>query len=545
MNVRSSVSDIPRAVKYLDKELTDRKIKSKERVKMVLSAEEALNVLIKYANSEDDDISIKIVSFLGGTSIKLSCKGQKFSSAEIGEELIYDDDPEANEVIAKLNANVFSKNTEVKNSKGRNYVTIHKERKKAGQLKLMLAMLFAGIFAGIIMKGIIPQGINDAVIKYFFSPVTTMFLNALKFVAAPLVFFSIASSIAKFGDLKALGRVAARIMSGYMITSFIAIVIGLGVYNVFPIGDTGLRAAVTDAAAVTSETGEAFNVSAIDTIVGIIPTNIIEPFLKADMLKIIFVAVMTGLAVGSLGDKLEIFGKVINDGYMVFSKITTMIIAFMPLTIFCSMADMVVSMEWENLMSAFAWVPVVYVGDIMMLLFYSLVLLIAARLSPFKFFKKYHPAMFAAFSFASSNAALPSSMNICGEKLGIDKKLYSFSLPLGAAINMDGGCITQIISVLFMAKVFGIPANVSAVLSMLLAIFVLSVGSPGVPGGTLVCISILLPQIGIPAEAISIIMGLYPIVDMMQTMVNVTGDGVVTTVAAKQENMLDIEKFGS
>ena len=153
--------------------------------------------------------------------------------------------------------------------------------------------------------------------------------------------------------------------------------------------------------------------------------------------------------------------------------------------------------------------------------------------------------MLAAFTFASSNAALPSSMQICDEKLGISKKLYAFSLPLRATINMDGGCIAQMISVLFMAKIFGIPINTAVILPMLFSIFVLSVGSPGVPGGTLVCISILLPQIGIPSEAISIIMGLYPIAGMMLTCVNVTGDGVVTAIVAKKENMMDLQTYNA
>lgn len=151
--------------------------------------------------------------------------------------------------------------------------------------------------------------------------------------------------------------------------------------------------------------------------------------------------------------------------------------------------------------------------------------------------------MLSAFTMASSSATIPVSIEICKDRLGIAKKVYSFSIPLGATINMDGSCITQMISALFMAKIFGVPMTMSLVFSMALTIFVLSVGAPGVPGGALVCIALLLPQYGIPVEGISLIMGLYSLVGMMQTCVNVTGDATVTTIVAKSEGLMDMEKF--
>jgi len=127
----------------------------------------------------------------------------------------------------------------------------------------------------------------------------------------------------------------------------------------------------------------------------------------------------------------------------------------------------------------------------------------------------------------------------------VSDKVYSFSLPLGATINMDGSCITLVITSLFMAKIFGVPVTGSVLLSLFIAIMVLSVGSPGVPGGNLVCITLIIPQIGIPAEAVSLVMGLYPLVGMMQTCANVTGDAVVTTIVAKHEKMVDMEMYNS
>jgi Na+/H+-dicarboxylate symporter len=277
--------------------------------------------------------------------------------------------------------------------------------------------------------------------------------------------------------------------------------------------------------------------------VGIIPSDIINPFLSADMLQIIFIAVMIGVSCGLLSDKIICFKDVLSDGYQVFSKITALIISVMPLAVFCAMAKMVLSMDLKSLFSVFAWVPTIYFGDVLMMIVYALIILLVGRLNPITFFRKYYQAMLTAFTFASSNASLHTSMATCDKSLGISKKIYSFSLPLGATINMDGSCITQIVSALFMAKIFGIPVNAPVILTLAITVFVLSVGAPGVPGGALVCISLLVPQIGIPAEAISLIMGLYSLVGMMQTCTNVTGDAAVTLVVARSEGMLEREVY--
>lgn len=208
------------------------------------------------------------------------------------------------------------------------------------------------------------------------------------------------------------------------------------------------------------------------------------------------------------------------------------------------MAKMMIAMNISDLVNVFVWVPVIYFGDILMILIYLLLLLAMAGLNPVKFLGKYYPAMVSAFTFGSSNAALPSSIKQCDE-MGISPRAYSFTLPMGATINMDGSCITLMITSLFFAKIFDINVTGSVLASLFIAIIVLSLGSPGVPGGNLVCIALLVPQIGIPAEAISLIMGLYPLVGMMQTCANVTGDAVVTTIVARRSNLMDVEKFNS
>ena len=546
VNYRCSLDELGQMRRFIQESLAQKKKDNRTIAKTLLTAEEVICTTIEHAKGPEEPLSIKLISSPWGTELRISARGEPFSidAVEAGFQIARDvEDAEAMEIVRRLTERVLGENVAVRNRKGLNTTVIKISSSPYKPLILTVGALFLGILAGFLMKGLLPEAFNTAVTENLFAPVTAMFLNALKMVVAPLVLFSIASSIADFGDMKTLGRIAGKVIGSYMITSFIAILLGIAVYQLFPIGDPALQAAVSDAAASTVEKGAGVTASIKDTIVGVIPTDIITPFLKADMLQIIFIAAMLGLAAGALSDKLEVFHDVLSDCYAVFSRITAMIIWFMPLAIFCSMAKMILTMDLKHLLSVFVWVPTIYLADLLMLAVYGLMILVVARLNPLTFFRKYYPAMLTAFTFAASNPSLPTSMATCDKALGISKRLYSFSLPLGATINMDGGCITQIISALFMAKVFGLPINASMILSLVLAIFVLSVGAPGVPGGALVCISILLPQIGIPAEAISIIMGLYSIVGMMQTCVNVTGDAAVTLTIAKSEKLVNLEVY--
>jgi len=548
MIIRANANEIPEAINYICDTLKEKKVASKDVTMTALRAEDIIGAMIRHAAGQEERIGINVIARFDKVTVCISAQGDEFSMNELASawqmELDDESDAQVKSVITDLYKRVFGNSVSLKNSKGVNKAVITVTKSKYRQLFLTLGALAAGILAGILLKTCVPEEAGQAVTENLLSPVNTMFMNALKMVVAPLVLFSIASSIADLEDMKTLGRIAGKVVGMYFVTSMIAILVGIATWHIFPIGDAALKAGVSsEAAAATIAKGEGVSTSVIDTIVGIIPSDIINPFLSADMLQIIFIAVMIGVSCGLLSDKIICFKDVLSDGYQVFSKITALIISVMPLAVFCAMAKMVLSMDLKSLFSVFAWVPTIYFGDVLMMIVYALIILLVGRLNPITFFRKYYPAMLTAFTFASSNASLPTSIATCDRSLGISKKIYSFSLPLGATINMDGSCITQIVSALFMAKIFGIPVNAPVILTLAITVFVLSVGAPGVPGGALVCISLLVPQIGIPAEAISLIMGLYSLVAMMQTCTNVTGDAAVTLVVARSEGMLDREVY--
>ena len=546
LEIDLNMEKIPDTVEYIRAELIKRKVHKKEIARTLLTTED---VLVKMMENAPDGIKVwvSIGGLFGNVDIRLSATGEPFDSSDIEEKLLLGsgvEDEEANYVIRRMINKLYADNLKVANEHGYNRAVIRVKTSQFYSLILTLLALAGGIITGILMHNFLPDNVSKGFSNNLFTLVYTMFMNALKMIVAPLVFCSVSSSIADFGDLKTLGKIAGKIVIFYLFTSVIAIWVGFGTYQMLPIGNPSLASAVTDAASATIAKGVNTNISIKDTIVGIIPNNIITPFQKSDMLQLIFMAVVLGLAAAALAKKVPQLRDALNVLNRTCSKITTVLVSFIPVVVFCSMAKMLISLDFSKLFHVITWVPVIYIGDVFMICMYLLLLIIFGRLNPLKFLAKYYPAMISAFSFASSNAALPSSIKQA-EAMGISRKVYSFSLPLGATINMDGSCITLMISALFMCKIFAVPVTGSVLLSLFIAIIVLSVGAPGVPGGALVCISLLVPQIGIPAESISLIMGLYPLVGMMQTCANVTGDAVVTTIVAKNENLLNMEKYNS
>ena len=185
------------------------------------------------------------------------------------------------------------------------------------------------------------------------------------------------------------------------------------------------------------------------------------------------------------------------------------------------------------------------VGLLCMMAVYCLLMLVLGKINPLIFLKKYAQTMLQVFSMASSNAAIPLNMDTCEKKLGISKRVYSLSIPFGATINMDGTCVHLAVFSLALAKVYGVEITGTAILSLILSIIVLSMGAPGIPGSGLICLSVLLVQIGVPIEAVGIVMGIDSFVGMFRAMSNSLGDVAVTAIVAKSEGLMDMEVYNS
>ncbi|MCR5105704.1 MAG: dicarboxylate/amino acid:cation symporter, partial [Eubacterium sp.] len=291
IELKRDISEIPRAIEFLDQVFSGRKIQKKNIVRSKLAAEEIIRAMIRNAD-EDAGITISAGSFLGEYRLYFSSKGKAFSAEDIENCLMFETDDswdeEANDVIHQMFSKVFSDYFSIRNSKGVNKATLRVHRSSYTAILLTLGMALLGILTGLFLQLFVPKSISDTIINKIFVPVYSIFMNALKMIVGPLVFCSIASSIADFGNLKALGKIAMRVVGIYLLTSMLAIVIGFLTYTVFPIGDPGLAAVIPDTADKVTDPGSGLGISLVDTLVNIVPKNIVEPFANSDMMQIIF-----------------------------------------------------------------------------------------------------------------------------------------------------------------------------------------------------------------------------------------------------------------
>ena len=260
------------------------------------------------------------------------------------------------------------------------------------------------------------------------------------------------------------------------------------------------------------------------------------------MLQILFMAILFGIATSLLGkysSSLAEFFHIFNE---LFLKVTTMIIRLIPIAVFCSILSMMLTMGANAMLSVLGMFGTFLLGLIFMMILYAVLIVVAGRLNPVPFFKRYVPTMLQIFAMASSNASIPINMEAC-KKNGISKKVYSLSIPLGATLNMDGTCIYMAVFALALAKIYGVEISAIALVSMIISIIVLSMGAPGIPGSGLICLSVVLTQIHVPVEAIGLIMGIDAFCGMFRCMSNCLGDMAVSLIVAKSENELNMDIY--
>lgn len=518
----------------------------KIRERDIAQADFALNqLLLKLMEvSTEERLKIEVHKLFGDCVIRISGRGTPLKDEDIPTGIAMPElsevDSEQESIIRGIIIKSYGRKVSVHNKKGLNVASILVETSKQRALRRTLVALIGGILCGICIRTLSTSG------AIFFAdnictPVYTMFLDAIKMLAAPLVFFSIAAAFASNRDIRSMGKFSLKMMGFFVITSFIAIGVAIFGFYIHPIGDPALSNMVSDSANAIAGAAASSDISIKNMIINIIPVDIFSPFLKSDMLQVMFLAILTGFGVTKLGASSVPVNHGLDMLNELFLKITKIVIKFMPLSIFCAMANMIIKTETSSLISVGQWMLTTVLCYLFMLLVYATMLPVFARLSPVTFYKKYAPVMLNAFVICSGNAVMPFNMEICRTKLGISPKAYSFAIPFGTVLNKNGGCIVLMISTLFMAHIFGTPIDTGMLISLAVMNYILSIAAPAIPGSLLICIAMILPMMGISASAISIIIGIYALDAMIQTVLNVTGTAVCTTIAAKSENLMDMK----
>ena len=382
-----------------------------------------------------------------------------------------------------------------------------------------IALLLA-VVAGILLRN--QAGFVDTYIK----PFGIIFLNLLKFIVAPLVLFSIMAGILSMNDISKVGKLGFRALLYFMTTTLFAVALGLVVPSLLkgflPVINIDL-----DAAAEPVETS---NVTVMDQLVNMFPENIIEPLSSMAMMQVIVIALLFGIAMVHVGEKGEMARKVTLSFNDVVGKILDYIMALAPIGVFCMLTPVVVDNgpavlgSYAALLALAYFCFVVHAGVV-----YSSAVALLGGMSPLKFFKGMQPAMLFAFSSDSSVATLPYTMQ-CAEKMGVSKKIGSFVLSLGATINMDGVAIYLGVASVFMATCCGIDLTMSQYLAIAFASTVASIGTPGIPGGSLALMAMVFASAGIPVECVAVAAGIDRLIDMGRTVMSVTGDASCAVV---------------
>ncbi len=394
------------------------------------------------------------------------------------------------------------------------------KKKLALSTQIFIAMVLA-IIVGILLTS------NAPIATKYIKPFGTIFLNLIKWIVCPLVFFSIMAGVVSLRDIKKVGAIGGQTVLYYLCTTAFAVTIGLLIANlakgIFPVLST------TD----LSYTPSATSVNFMDTLVGIFPSNFIAPFVNANMLQIIVASLFIGFALILVREHMDIEFTAVDICNDICMKIMEMILALSPIGVFCLLCPVVAENGPAVLGSLAKVLLIAYLCYFLhAVIVYSLSVKCLGRLNPIKFFKGMMPAIVLAFSSASSVGTLPLNMQ-CVQKLGADKEVTSFVLPLGATINMDGTAIYQGVCCIFIASCFGIELTVSQMLTIVLTATLASIGTAGVPGAGMVMLAMVLQSVGLPVEGIALVAGVDRIFDMGRTVVNITGDSSCAIVVSE------------
>lgn len=361
-----------------------------------------------------------------------------------------------------------------------------------------------------------------------------LFMRALKMVIIPLILTSIISGIVNIGSLKKLGKIGLKTISYYVATSVFAIVTGLFMVNVLKPGvgaDLGFVSEVKGLASAKESFGQ--------TLINIIPTNVVQAMVENQMLSVIFFAILVGLFITKTSKKhKKLYIKLFNGGFELMMKITEFVIKFTPFGVFGIVAFQVA--QQKDLTEVAGRLGLYMVAVILALIFHScitlpLILKLVGKINPFSHIKAMSVPLLTAFSTSSSSATLPLTMEAVEHKAGASNKITSFVLPLGATINMDGTALYECVAAIFIAQAYGIDLSFGEQIIVVITALLASIGAAGIPMAGLVMITVILSAVNLPLEGVGLILAVDRILDMFRTAVNVWSDSCGTVVIAKSE----------
>lgn len=402
----------------------------------------------------------------------------------------------------------------------------------------ILIGMVLGLITGVILNLYVhSQFVNIILIDNVFYLGGNLFIKLMKMLVVPLVFCSIVVGVASISDIRKIGTIGGRTLLIYLITTALAVSIALLIAGFIHPG-AGLHMA-----GLGSATNVTTNVTLTNTILEMVPDNPINSLANGDMLPVIIFGVLVGIILAKLKEETETINKIFQEGNTIMMEMTSIVMKFAPIGVFCLMAKTFATLGFDGLMPLSKYVLCVLIGlAVQAFLVYPSLMVLFTRLNPIRFFKKFYSVMLFAFSSSTSNATIPLNLDKLSE-LGVSREVSSFTIPLGATINMDGTAIMQGVAVMFAAQAYGMDLGASALLTVIFTAVMASIGTAGVPSVGLITLNMVFTSIGLPVDAIGIIMGIDHILDMFRTAVNVTGDAICTIIVSFKNKSIDLDVF--
>ncbi|MDE0841851.1 MAG: dicarboxylate/amino acid:cation symporter [Porticoccaceae bacterium] len=406
----------------------------------------------------------------------------------------------------------------------------------------MVLGLAVGAFLNVVIPaGLLPQAFSEGLSFYLvdglFDTIGQIFVRSLKLMVVPLVFVSLLCGTASLGSDAKMGRLAGKSIGLYMFTTGLAISTALIIATLVQPG-VGIDLAVASEFTVKDAP------SLKTTIINIFPSNPVAAMAEGQILQVIVFAILMGIAIANGGETGQRIASFFDDLNSIIMKMVMLLMQLAPIGIFCLIAKLFAGLGIGVIVSLAAYFFAMVAALMLHCLgTYSLLLRALTGLSPLRFFANMREPMAFAFSTASSGATMPVTLRAVKNNVGVDNSVASFTVPLGATVNMDGTAILQGVATVFIAQAYNIDLGVEAYLMVILTATLASIGTAAVPGVGLVMLVMVLNQVGLPAEGISLIIGVDRLLDMCRTAVNVAGDGVVSTIVAHSEGLHDRDRF--
>lgn len=402
-------------------------------------------------------------------------------------------------------------------------------KKKVKLWKKVLIGMILGILAG----HFLPE------YAVYFRPLGIIFINLIKMVVVPLIFFSILNGIASLNDTSTFGRLGIKALLIYTFTSIFAVIIGLVFANIF---EPGVGANIELHNEIADATKQQ---SVYDILMDIVPSNPIKAMAESNILQVVMFSFFTGTALIMIGDKGKKIKDLISSTTSLVFKMMELVIQLTPYGVFGLVSWVVAQYGFGFVSSLGKFILVLIAALIVQYILFGLMLLFLARLNPIPFYKKMFETQSLAFATASSKATLTTAMRDLQEKIGVSKQSASFILPMGASMNMDATAIYLGMFSVFLAQIMGISLSMFDYATIVLTSTIGSIGAAGFPGGGMVMMGMVLSSVGLPLEGISLIMGVDRFLDMLRTTINITGDCTVTVIVDKSEKKMDLLQYYS